>query len=91
MSELMDSKRPGTELMNVERSSFGPIVPALIAEAGDGAARRFFEFCCRDAGSWSERLDGSEAKSAMPIRTWREALNRFAIVFEHRLPAQARS
>jgi transposase-like protein len=30
-------------------------------------------------------------KWTMPIRNWREALNHFAIIFENRLPAQARS
>jgi putative transposase len=30
-------------------------------------------------------------KWTMPIRNWRQALNHFAIIFENRLPAQARS
>jgi putative transposase len=30
-------------------------------------------------------------KWTMPIRTWREALNQFAIIFEDRLPAHSRS
>src|SRR4051795_8892214 len=40
----MAAEEPKTELELVTRPTGGPVVPALIAEAGDQAARRFFEF-----------------------------------------------
>src|SRR4051795_9945953 len=40
----MAAEEPKTELELVTRPTGGPVVPALIAEAGDRAARRFVEF-----------------------------------------------
>src|SRR4051795_5358040 len=40
----MAAEEPKTELELVSRPTGGPVVPALIADAGDRAARRFFEF-----------------------------------------------
>src|SRR3954452_24208849 len=41
----MDADGPETKLEVVTRpTGGGPVVPALIADAGDRAARRFFEF-----------------------------------------------
>src|SRR3954466_13884370 len=43
--ESMDADEPKTELELVTRpTGGGPVIPALIADAGDQAARRFFEF-----------------------------------------------
>jgi hypothetical protein len=38
------------------RSTTGPLVPALIADAGDAAARRFFEFFTANIPNENTRL-----------------------------------
>src|SRR4051794_36771917 len=43
-SERMDADGPKRELIVASRRTSGPVVPALIADAGDGATKRFFEF-----------------------------------------------
>src|SRR4051812_10274728 len=43
-SQRMDAYEPKTELMKARPRARGPVVPALIAAAGDDATRRFFEF-----------------------------------------------
>src|ERR687893_473963 len=40
----MDAVRPKVTRELTTRRPTGPVVPALIADAGDGAAKRFFEF-----------------------------------------------
>ena len=47
----MDEVRPKVELEVVAQpTTRGPVVPALIAAAGDGAARRFVEFFTANIG-----------------------------------------
>src|SRR3954467_7552684 len=58
----MDAPKPKVELEVVARpAAGGPVVPALIADAGDQAARRFFEFFTANIENPNTRLAYAQA------------------------------
>src|SRR5262245_16951123 len=60
--EFMDAERPNAELEVVARQAAGGLlVPALIADAGDGAARRFVEFFTANIENPNTRLAYAQA------------------------------
>src|SRR3954453_2062893 len=57
----MHADDPQTELVPTWTPSGGPVVPALIADAGDQAARRFFEFFTANIENANTRLAYAQA------------------------------
>src|SRR4051812_19593521 len=57
----MDAEEPKTELIEVRPRTSGLVVPALIADAGDGAARRFVEFFTANIENQNTRLAYAQA------------------------------
>lgn len=67
----MDADEPTTVLARVEPQLAGPILPALIAEAGEGAARRFFEFFT--ANIENDNTRAAYAQAVAQFLRWAEA------------------
>jgi hypothetical protein len=67
----VDAQEPSTELVHVEPQAVGPLLPALIAEAGDGAARRFFEFFA--ANIENENTRAAYAQAVGQFLLWAES------------------
>src|SRR3954447_8061986 len=57
----MDAGEAKTELVEVRPRAGGLVVPALIADAGDGAARRFVEFFTANIENQNTRLAYAQA------------------------------
>src|SRR3954447_15205154 len=57
----MDAGEAKTELVEVRPRRSGPVVPALIADAGDGATRRFVEFFTANIENQNTRLAYAQA------------------------------
>jgi integrase/recombinase XerD len=68
------SETLSTDIVSVDRPSTmrsGPLVPALIADAGDGAARRFFEFFT--ANIENDNTRAAYAQAVAQFLRWAEA------------------
>jgi integrase/recombinase XerD len=60
-AESMDADEPKTELVVGRPRAGGLVVPALIADAGDGATRRFLEFFTANIENQNTRLAYAQA------------------------------
>ena len=57
----MDASKPNTELARVRPYASGLVVPALVADAGNGVARRFLEFFTANIPNPNTRLAYAQA------------------------------
>ena len=69
----MDAFESKAELVRVESQAGGMLLPAIIADAGDGAARRFFEFFT--ANIENENTRAAYAQAIRQFLQWAEERN----------------